>query len=97
MTTATQTKPLFSLGQVTATPDCLAAILSSGEFPTTYTHRHQHGQWGDLGAADQAENDLSVREGYRILSAYILPTGVRIYVITEHDRSLTTLLLCSEY
>jgi hypothetical protein len=89
--------PLFSLGQVTATPECLAAILSSGMFPDYYLRHHQHGEFGDLGAEDIAENHLSIQEGFRILSAYVLPDGLRIYVITEADLSLTTLLLVSEY
>ena len=89
--------PLFPLGQIVATPACLAAILASGEFPDRYTYRHQHDDYGDLAAADIAENALSIREGFRILSAYVLADGQRIYVITEADRSVTTLLLCSEY
>jgi hypothetical protein len=96
MQTLTKT-PLFPVGQTVATRECLAEILACGEFPTTYVYRHCHGDYGDLGAADKAENDLSIKEGYRILSAYVLPSGKRIYCITEHDRSLTTLLLCSEY
>ena len=50
-----------------------------------------------MGEEDKAENELSVREGFRILSAYRLRTGVKIWVITEADRSATTVLLPSEY
>jgi hypothetical protein len=97
MTTATLTKPLFPLGQTVITPACLEEILSSGSSPILYLHQHQHGAWGDLCEADKQENWLSLREGYRILSAYVLPNGKRIYCITECDRSVTTLLLVSEY
>jgi hypothetical protein len=97
MTMQTLSKALFPLGQTVITPSCLEEIHSSGSSPVVYLHKHQHGEWGDLGEADQAENWMSVREGYRILSAYVLPNGKRIYCITEWDRSVTTVLLCSEY
>jgi hypothetical protein len=93
-----QTKtPLFALGQTVATSACLDAIGSSGVTPDHYLRQHQHGDFGDLDAADIAENHLSIKQGFRILSAYVLPSGERIYVITEADRSVTTLLLCEEY
>lgn len=59
--------------------------------------RHVTGDWGDLDRADAAENALSVREGFRLLSAYALPDGTRLWVITEPDRCATTLLLPDEY
>jgi hypothetical protein len=60
--------------------------------------RHVNGDWGDLSEDDRRENELSVREGFRILSAYILPrTRVKLWIITEADRSVTTFLLPSEY
>jgi hypothetical protein len=98
MTTQTTTKPLFPLGDTYCTPECLAEILSNGETPSAYFHRHQHGDFGDLGQEDIAENYLSIREGFRVLSAYVLPvSGVRIYIITEAGCGMTTALLCSEY
>jgi len=98
MTTMTmQRQALFPLGQTAITPACLEEVLTCGETPSRYLHQHQHGEWGDLGAEDKAENDLSVQQGYRILSAYVLPNGKRIYVITEHDRCVTTLLHVSQY
>lgn len=96
--TTTQPKALFPLGDTYCTPECLAEILSNGDTPSTYFHRHRHGDFGDLGQEDIAENYLSIREGFRVLSAYVLPvTGVRIYVITEAGFGLTTAMLCSEY
>ena len=59
--------------------------------------RHLTGDWGELSEADKAENELSVREGFRILSAYTMSKGVKIWVITEADRSVTTFLLPDEY
>lgn len=67
--------------------------------------RHQHGDWGDLDPADWAENNLSYGHGYRILSAYPLPeslindhaTDRRLWIITEADRSATTVLWPSDY
>lgn len=59
--------------------------------------RHISGDWGDLGAEDKEENELSLKEGFRILSAYKLPTGQKLWVITEADRSATTILKPEEY
>lgn len=88
---------LFPLGQVVATPGALRALEKAGVMPISLLARHMSGDWGGVCAEDAAENDLSVREGHRILSAYTLPTAVRIWAITEADRSATTLLLPSEY
>jgi len=86
-----QGKPRFSLGQVVATPGALEALRETGQLPFVFLHRHQTGDWGDLCEEDKAENELSVAQGYRILSAYTLTTGVKIWLITEYDRSVTTL------
>lgn len=90
-------KPIFDLGQIVATRGALAALKEAKESPEMLLWRHRAGDWGDLAPEDKEENDLSAREGYRILSAYILRTGVKVWVITEADRSVTTLLLPSEY
>jgi hypothetical protein len=55
------------------------------------------GDWGELDDDDKRENELSLREGFRLLSAYRLSTGVKLWIITEADRSVTTLLLPDEY
>jgi hypothetical protein len=88
---------LFWPGQVVATPGAIEAIHASGEPPFDFLMRHLTGDWGDLSEADRQENELSVREGFRILSAYTLKTGVKIWLITEADRSATTFLLPDEY
>ena len=90
-------KALFSLGQIVGTPGALRALEEAGQHPLTLLARHVTGDWGELDEEDQAENDLSVEQGFRIVSAYTLETGTRVWIITEWDRSVTTLLLPSEY
>lgn len=87
----------FDLGRVVATPGALEALERSGDAPVTFLRRHLGGDWGDLDEHDRLENELSVREGFRLLSAYVLKDGTKIWLITEADRSSTTILLPSEY
>ena len=89
--------PRFALGQVVATPGALASMEEAGQNPLDLLMRHQSGDWGELDEEDKAENELSVREGFRILSAYVLSTKVKVWIITESDRSATTFLLPEEY
>ncbi len=91
-------KALFELGHVVMTPG--AAELGVDFAP--YLARHAQGDWGDdLDSFDRRQNDTAVQEGYRILSAYTVPVGddetERIWIITEADRSATSVLLPSEY
>jgi hypothetical protein len=86
-----------NLGRVVATPGALEALALSGETPATFLRRHAIGDWGDLDEHDLAENEISAREGFRLLSAYHLGDGTKIWVITEADRSSTTILLPGEY
>jgi hypothetical protein len=65
--------------------------------PVTFLRRHVRGDWGNLDDDDRAENELSVDAGFRLLSAYELRDGTRIWIITEADRSATTILLPGEY
>lgn len=92
-----QQHPKFPLGRTVATPGALGALTEAGQSPLELLQRHVAGDWGDLDEADKAENELSLKEGFRILSAYKLKTGVKVWVITEADRSATTILLPSEY
>jgi hypothetical protein len=85
------------LGQTLATPGALAALGQAEQTPDEFFARHQSGDWGDLDEEDIAENELSLEKGFRLLSAYQLSTGTRIWVITEGDRSATTILLLEEY
>lgn len=90
-------KPLFALGRVVATPGVLAALEASDELPEAFLGRHVCGDWGEIPDEDREENEFSLREGYRILSAYRTRLGTRLWVITEADRSSTCLLLPEEY
>ena len=90
-------KPLFRLGQVVGTPGALQALQEAGQHPAEFLARHVTGDWGDLCDEDKEENELSVEQGFRILSAYELQTGTKVWVITEADRSATTFLLPDEY
>jgi len=80
-----QPDPLFSLGQIVATPGALQSMGEAGQDPSELLTRHVSGDWGELDEEDQKENERSVREGFRILSAYMLETGVKVWVITEAD------------
>lgn len=90
-------RPLFELGQTVATPGALEALGLAEENPLAYLVRHVTGDWGDLPEEDIQENRFSLEHGLRIFSAYHLSTGTKIYVITEHDRSVTTILLPEDY
>jgi hypothetical protein len=87
----------FPLGRVVATPGVLRALDEAGQTPLEFIVRHAAGDWGDLDQHDRQENELSLVHGFRLLSAYTLSNGTRIWIITEADRSATTLLLPSEY
>lgn len=88
---------LFPTGQLLATPGALAALTEAGQNPTELLARHQSGDWGEVDGEDAAANDRSVKDGSRILSAYTLKSGVKVWVISESDRSATTILLPDEY
>ena len=88
-------RQLFYPGQIVATQGAL--ILSeSGENLFAYLVRHLSGDWGDLGDDDKRENEFSLKNGFRILSAYNTNSG-KLWIITEADRSVTTFLLPEEY
>ena len=88
---------LFKLGRLVATPGAISALAVASEMPDGFLLRHQTGDWGDLSAADREANDRAVQDGGRILSAYFTSRGVKLWIITEADRSMTTILLPSEY
>ena len=88
--------PLFPLGQVVATPGAIALMEAARIDPGQLLQRHQSGDWGDLDEHDQHENDYGVERWLRIFSAYGQPPD-RLWVITEADRSVTTILRPDEY
>jgi hypothetical protein len=87
--------PLFSLGQVVTTPGAYESIPIWDVLAAL--DRHQRGDWGDLCEHDQSENQLGLSQGFRIFSRYFSREGIRFWIITEADRSVTTVLLPSEY
>lgn len=87
----------FVLGRIVATPGAVEALAASGDDPFVYIGRHAAGDWGEICAEDARENDLSVKLGFRILSVYRLSDSTKLWLITEADRSATTLLLPAEY
>jgi len=87
---------LFSLGRLVATPGALTALAAAGENPVDLLARHQSGDWGDVGPEDRRANERDLHEGGRLLSAYHVG-GSRLWIITEADRSATTILLPAEY
>jgi len=90
-------KDLFHLGQVAATPGALEVMANAHQMPEDFLERHVRGDWGELGQADKQQNIAALSGDDRILSAYTTKAGARIWVITEADRSSTTLLLPEEY
>ena len=84
------------LGGVEPTPGALNLLEKSGGPPFDSLARHATGDWGELCYFDRHQNEIALREGYRVLSSY--PVGrQRVWVITEADRSVTTILLPEEY
>ena len=92
-----QNTPRFPLGQIVATPGALAVLAESGESASVFLNRHNGGDWGDICHDDKNLNDAAIDEGDRLLSEYKTRLGKRIWIITEADRSVTTILLPEEY
>jgi hypothetical protein len=88
---------LFPLGRCVATPGALEALRFSGEDALTYLQKHVTGVQGALDDDDHKLNQEAIKLGNRVLSSYMTIRGTKIWVITEADRSVTTLLLPSEY
>ena len=93
---------LFELGQVVATPNALEAVQNAGHTPREFLSRQVAGDWGMLSAGDKQANDDSLVDGSRLLSAYLLKTGQKIWIITEAvgddgKRASTCLMFPDEY
>lgn len=87
---------MFELGQVVATPAALAILEENGLEYAALLYRHASLESTELGEEDQQANRDALKNGERILSRYTV-NGTKLYVITEWDRSVTTLLLAEEY
>jgi hypothetical protein len=85
------------LGQVVATPGALDALAKAGQSEQEFLDRHRTGDWGIVDSDDWAANDHAITDGDRVHSAYLLKDQTKIWIITESDRSVTTLLLPDEY
>jgi hypothetical protein len=88
---------LFQLGRTVTTHGALRALVEAGQSPVVFLDRHANGDWGEVNDEDKRENEFSLRNGFRILSAYTTSAGEKIWIITEADRSATTILLPEEY
>jgi len=95
--------PRFDLGPIVATPGALEALGRNGSTGLEYLQRHASGDWGDLCGEDKEANQKALKTGARLLSAYLLPDGQKLWIITdaeiddEHHRQATTFLLPDEY
>jgi len=87
----------FDLGQMVMTPGADMAMRTAQQVPPEFLLRHKNGDWGELPEEDVRENEWSLDNGARLFSAYQTRTDERLWVITERDRSVTTLLLPEEY
>jgi hypothetical protein len=93
----------FDLGPIVSTPGALEALAACGANALHYLRRHAAGDWGDLDESDKAANAAAITSGARIMSAYTLPDGTKLWVITDaeiddnHHRQATTFLLPDEY
>ena len=92
-----ESKVLFLLGNVYLTVGAREALEESNQTATEFLAKHQLGDYGDICEDDKRENELSVKEGFRILSSYKTLKGVKIWIITEADRTSSCLLLLEDY
>ena len=85
----------FRLGRLVATPNALSQLTP--EDILRAIQRHQAGDWGDVSQEDRRANDIALQNSTRILSVYHTERRVRFWIITEADRSATTMLLPQDY
>ena len=85
----------FWAGRIVITPGAQSKV--SEDDALECLARHVAGDWGDLDENDRKENDLALEYGFRLFSRYVTPGGTTFWIITEHDRSVTTILLPEEY
>jgi hypothetical protein len=88
---------LFPVGRLYATPRALEALAYAGQVPEHFLRRHVSGDWGELAEDDRRANVRALETGGRIFSRYTTVLGERLWIITEADRSATTILRPEEY
>jgi hypothetical protein len=96
-TLTTVTPGRFSPGQTVITPGALDALAKAEQHPGDFLQRHLSGDWGELCEDDKAENQTALECDLRLMSAYRTSSGQKLWIITEADRSVTTILLPEEY
>lgn len=89
-------RPRFRMGQPVITSAAQSMLKHAGISPTVLLERHLCGDWGELDIVDIAKNELALLTRRRLLSSYVIPGG-KVWIITEADRSLTTILLPKDY
>jgi hypothetical protein len=92
----------FCLGQIVATPAAIASMEASGQTPDFFVEQHVAGNWGIVDENDWQLNDQALKDGDRILSAYLTLKGTKLWIITEAKndeghRAATTILLPEDY
>ena len=93
-TTASQRQPInLPLGRLLSTPGAIDAMAMAGQEPMELIIRHRTGDWGEVDAEDWTANDQAIVDGERVLSAYTLQGGARVWIITEADNSVTNVEL----
>ena len=97
VTISTLTKGRFEPGQIVATPGALDALAKAEQHPGDFLSRHLKGDWGELCKEDAAANQEALGTGLRLMSVYQTTPNKKLWIITEADRSVTTLLLPEEY
>jgi len=90
-------RPKFAIGQLVATPGALEVLVEAEQTPIEFVVRHVRGDWGEVCEEDKQANEDALQHGERLLSAYHTKKGVKLWVITEADRSSTCILLPEEY
>jgi hypothetical protein len=90
-------RPRLHLGRIVATPGAIEALAKANQDPLQFIIRHIRGDWGEIDPDDVRENEFSLTHRLHLLSAYTTAAGDKLWLITEADRSLTTLLLPQEY
>jgi hypothetical protein len=90
--------PLFKLGQIVATPAAIDMLRAAALNPLLFLGRHAFGDWGQIDDDDREANRAALKNGSRLISSYTINrNNDRLWIITEADRSVTTLLLPQEY
>jgi hypothetical protein len=84
------------VGWIVITPGALVALVESHEDPKTFVYRHIQGDWGEIGPDEWADNEYALRHEEQLFSVYETRHGRKLWVVTEGNRYVTTILLPPE-